>query len=284
MANRSYLYASDAIPDGTAKLAPRGLSECNYDIPLVHKLMVANAPRRVRSAIWNEHDIGIIANREGAAERATAFIAKLLEGEIADRDQLTGDLADMQQRLASTAATPYVLLEVGEILDMQGGDLAEGAQAVVDEIPALVARVDRAIAGNEEPWLAQLRTLSLEELNLGAWSEVLYFSFENTDATPTDDDDDDDDGDEEVAPAPKPAKPKATPTKMKARAKAAPSKSKKPMKAAPKAKATMKAKAKAKAKPKAAIAKAKAKAKSTPKPKRAAAKTTPKARRTAIAR
>src|SRR4051812_48216214 len=101
MANRSYLYACDGIPDGEAKLAPTGLSEYNYDVPLVHKLMIANNPRRVPSVIWDA-EVGIVADREGAAERVIAFAEKLLEAPVSDRDELTTELGDLKAVLAKT--------------------------------------------------------------------------------------------------------------------------------------------------------------------------------------
>ena len=85
MANRSYLYTCDDIPTADGKVKPRGLCEFNYGIPIVHKLMVASAPRVVRSAIWGEHDIGILGDRAGAVERTVAFVDKLSAGDVADR-------------------------------------------------------------------------------------------------------------------------------------------------------------------------------------------------------
>jgi len=41
MANRSNLYASDRLPEPGAVIAPVGLSEFEWEVPLVHKLMTA---------------------------------------------------------------------------------------------------------------------------------------------------------------------------------------------------------------------------------------------------
>lgn len=177
MANRSCLYASEFIPERDAPIAPIGLSEFEWDVPLAHKLMMAGAPERVQSAIWPAKRVGIIADRKGAAERVLAFYDKLLQGEVARRDDLEAQLAVMKAVLSKTPEPPYLLLEVGEIIDGQGGDLEVGVDAVIDEIKELAARVERALSGKEAAWLGTLRNEEREQLELGTWSNVLYFSF-----------------------------------------------------------------------------------------------------------
>lgn len=176
MANRSHLYTCDDIPPKDGFYA-RGLSEYNWDIPLVHKVMMANAPRVVRSAIW-ARDIGVLAERAGAFERTLAFFARIGEGELPARDGFDAELAEMRAFLDATPPTMYLLLEAGEIFDIMGGDLVEHARQLVVEIADLGARVDRAIAGGEAPWLAQLRANWQKAARPGWWSEVLYYSFE----------------------------------------------------------------------------------------------------------
>ncbi|WP_143140294.1 hypothetical protein [Nannocystis exedens] len=176
MANRSHLYTCDDIPPKDGFYA-RGLSECNREIPLVHKVMMANAPRVVRSAIW-ARDIGIVAERPGAFERTLAFFSRLGEGELAERDRFDAEAAKMRAFLDATPPTKYLLLEAGEIFSAMGGDLALRARQLVGEIVDLAPRVERAIAGVEEPWLAQLRANGQKAARPGWWSEVLYYSFE----------------------------------------------------------------------------------------------------------
>jgi|SRR5690606_33869754 len=175
MANRSHLYTCDEIP-GAASFYARGLSEYNWDIPLVHKLMMANAPRVVRSAIW-DHDIGILAEREGAFERVLAFFDKLAEGPLPERETFERELVQMRSFLAEAPATRYVLLEAGEIFDLLDGELVDHAHALVAEIAELAARVERAMACEEQAWLAELRANWQEQARPGWWSHVLYYSF-----------------------------------------------------------------------------------------------------------
>ncbi|MFY0538781.1 hypothetical protein [Nannocystis pusilla] len=84
----------------------------------------------------------------------------------------------MRTFLGATPPTRYLLLEAGEIFGVMGGDLVEHARRLVVEIAELGARVDRAIAGGEAPWLAQLRANWQKAARPGWWSEVLYYSFE----------------------------------------------------------------------------------------------------------
>jgi hypothetical protein len=176
MANRSHLYTCDEVPGGKGFYA-RGLSEYNWDIPLVHKLMVATSPRIVRSAIW-EHDIAILADRVGAFERALAFFDKLGQGDLGDRKEFDEELAQMKEFLATTPPSKFVLLEAGEILDLQGEDLNQLVTNLHAEISELATRASAAVAGQEDAWLAELRADWQEKARPGYWSDILYYSFE----------------------------------------------------------------------------------------------------------
>ena len=245
MANRSHIYTCDEVPGGKGFYA-RGLSEHNWDIPIVHKLMVGSNPRIVRSAIW-EHDVGILGDREGAFDRSIAFFDKLGEGELAERKDFDDELAQMKEFLASAPPSKYVLLEAGEILDLQDGELPELVAALHLEIPVLAARVVRAIAGQEDDWLNELRADWGEKARPGYWSDILYYSFSK---------------DAEEEPAAK-AKPATKAKKPAAKAKKPAAKAKKP---------AAKAKPATKAKKPAAKTKPAAKAKPTAKAKMPAAK------------
>ncbi|HUS27839.1 MAG TPA: hypothetical protein VMZ53_05005 [Kofleriaceae bacterium] len=179
MANRSYLYTCDQVPTDESTDAPRGLSELNYDIPLIHMLMAANNPRRVQSAIWSEHDIAILADREHAIERALAFADKVGAGTLDDRAAWDSDLAAMREFFAKVPPSKYVLLECGEIWEMQCDSLdaiKAAADKLVTDCQATGARVDRALAGKEDTWLDEVRTEWQRHFG-ASWSEHLYFSF-----------------------------------------------------------------------------------------------------------
>ncbi len=70
MANRSYVYSIDAIPaPGQAPKPIRSLTEFNYDVPRVHKILASAAPERCQSVIWPDHRVGVVASYAGGVER-----------------------------------------------------------------------------------------------------------------------------------------------------------------------------------------------------------------------
>ena len=77
MANRSYLYStnlpSDAAPDqGNRRIT--GISEWNYDIPLVYKILLSGNPRTCRSLIWKSDDrIALVGDYIAGAEKLLLF-------------------------------------------------------------------------------------------------------------------------------------------------------------------------------------------------------------------
>ncbi len=235
MANRSHIYTCDEVPGGRGFYA-RGLSEWNYEIPLAHKLMVGTSPRIVRSAIW-EHDIGILADREGAFERTIAFFDKLGEGELPDRQEFDDELAQMKEFLASTPPSKFILLEAGEILDMMDGELSQLIADLHAEIPSVVSRASAAVAGQDDDWLNELRANWADQARPGYWSDVLYYSFSNEGTGDNQADDDAEDAAEPVsaetpkAAAKKPAK-KAAKKKPAAKKPAKKAAAKKPAKKA----------------------------------------------------
>lgn len=169
MANRSYLYATDTIPTKGQPNPSYGLAEYNWDIPVVFKLMMANEPRRTASAIWN-HDIGIIADRRGAVDRVEAFAALLIDGHP-HADELKAQLEEMREVLRKTPPTKYLLLEVGEIVDLMDGELATNVEEVISGIADVVK-----LAADPKT-VAKWRKRKLDEMNLGYWSDVLYFDL-----------------------------------------------------------------------------------------------------------
>src|SRR6218665_2111035 len=81
MANRSYLYASNVVPGPDVKAQAHtvaGISEWNYDIPIVYKLLLSSNPRPCRSFICNTpHDIAMVGGYAPGVERLTAFLNRI---------------------------------------------------------------------------------------------------------------------------------------------------------------------------------------------------------------
>ncbi len=179
MANRSYLYAIDALPGVSRQgSAPRGLSEFNWSIPLAHKLFVGFEAQRVQSVIWPDHRIAIV----GDFERGARLVMGLLDavGQVAPTDPALDDaIAHTREFLTDPAHRGrYALLEAGEIFDLFDRDLEAQARELVElEIPALVVRAQGAIRGENDAWIKDLRRRWDEMLGIGFWSDVLYYSL-----------------------------------------------------------------------------------------------------------
>lgn len=176
MANRSHLYAADTLPaDGVRPLSVVGVSEHNWSIPLAHLLLVSFDTRVVPSMIWDQR-IGVA----GDYDRGAALLMRLLQvvGEGVD------DEADFLSVVATTKAqldkqrSKYLLLEAGEILDLDEEPLAQALERLVGEhIPSLAAHAEAAIAGENAEWLAVARGRWRENF-YSFYNDTLYYSFE----------------------------------------------------------------------------------------------------------
>ncbi|MET9724392.1 DUF7822 domain-containing protein [Streptomyces zaomyceticus] len=175
MANRSYLYSADSMPnDAGIPQQIRCVSEHNGDIPLAHQLMVGRGTTVVPSMIWNP-PIGIAADYAGGADLLRDLLRVVGKG-------LEGD-ADFAACVARTTAhlekqqAKYFVLETGEIVSMTGDDPAASVRRLASEdIPDAVARAEAAIAGRNDEWLASVRA-DWERHFASFYSEALYFSF-----------------------------------------------------------------------------------------------------------
>ncbi|MEU3481994.1 hypothetical protein AB0E66_28030 [Streptomyces sp. NPDC033753] len=177
MANRSYLYSADSMPNkAEVPKQIRCISEHNWDIPLAHKLMVGRGTTIVPSMIWNP-PIGIAADyADGAALLRDLLhaVGKGLEDDTEFADCVAKTTAHLEKQQAK-----YFILETGEIVSMSGDDPAESVQHLASEdIPDAVAKAEAAIAGQNDDWLASVRA-DWQKHFASFYSETLYFTFPN---------------------------------------------------------------------------------------------------------
>ncbi len=175
MANRSYLYSADSMPNETE--IPQGIrciSEHNWDIPLAHKLMVGRGTTIVPSMIWNP-PIGIAADYAGGAALLLDLlgaVGKGLEGDAEFAECVARTTAHLEKQQAK-----HFVLETGEIVSMTDDDPVESVRRLVSaDIPDAVARAEAAIAGRNDHWLAAVRN-DWQSHFASFYSEALYFSF-----------------------------------------------------------------------------------------------------------
>lgn len=175
MANRSYLYSADSMPNEAEIPKPvRCISEHNWDIPLAHKLLVGRGTTIVPSMIWNP-PIGIAAEYAGGAALLGDLLRAVGRG-LEDDAEFAACVAGTTAHLAKQQAK-YFVLETGEIVSMTDDDPAESVRRLVSsEIPAAVAEAEAAIAGRNDAWLASVRS-DWQRHFASFYGDALYFSF-----------------------------------------------------------------------------------------------------------
>ena len=187
MANRSYLFASPFVPGpDPEKDDPRqvqGISERNYDIPLVYQLLVSADVQLCRSMIWTDMaEPTALSGRAGAGiDRLQRLLARIDHPSVAPlRDQALGFLSRHADR------DGYFVLECAEILDMGDEPLGEQAARLLRDVQHIDAEIEAAIARlapKKKNFWERIFTPSqqsieapLRELGLGYWSDTLYYS------------------------------------------------------------------------------------------------------------
>ena len=163
MANRSYLYASDMVPARDVDPTKRrmiGISEWNYDIPVVYKLLSSGNPQACISSIWKiDPKIAVVGEFAAGLDRLTKFLDRLPK-------QLIQTLREETIQFLSlpTNRRKYFVLECGEIFDMQGGNLEDQNTALLREIQ----QFNPDVVTSEE---------GITALGLDNWSNILYFDL-----------------------------------------------------------------------------------------------------------
>jgi len=170
MSNRCELYACDGDPN-IYDIAPRGVCEHVADVALVQLIMIARGARAVTSQLFEDR-LAVLADSSGAAERALAFVDKLGEGDVAEPEDFAAAVEQMRNLLATTSLGRFLLLEVGEVLDTD-----DGIQELIGSLADLDAQVERALAGEENAWLDELRQ-TWQDTVMPWWASSLYYSFD----------------------------------------------------------------------------------------------------------
>ena len=163
MANRSYLYAVDILPAPGEKRPPaKGVSEWNWDIPLVHKVLLSGDPQLRSSIIWESDEVFAVAGDYAAGvANLAAFLGELRHPEA---DVQAAEALEWLQD--PVRARKYLWLEAAEIFDMdEDRGLKESAEALLAEV------------GSD--WSGVAATVPAGQLaaatGAGSWSEVLYY-------------------------------------------------------------------------------------------------------------
>lgn len=187
MADRSYLYSTNDLPDSPAwseKKAFHGIAEFGYDIPLIFKILLTGSPMACRSSIWETPEkLAIAGDYSVGLENLTRYLDRITDSEA--RPLIDESLEFLR---APRQARRHFILECGEIFDLTKGSLAEKNLKLLAEIQDIGARIDHlpvpVRAASQQGFLSKLFKLQAPnplsqfyEIGLGAWSELLYFDF-----------------------------------------------------------------------------------------------------------
>jgi hypothetical protein len=175
VANRSYLYSVDAVPDDDAPPGEiRCISQHKSRIPLAHRLLAGRNTFRCASMIWNG-DVGIVGDFAGGVDLLDGFLTVLGAGEVAEPERYAATVTATREFLAARWGR-YTLLECGEILELYADDPEAEVVEIVAEIGEAAALADAARAGAETPWLTDLRANWPREFD-SFYSDHLFYSF-----------------------------------------------------------------------------------------------------------
>jgi hypothetical protein len=178
MANRSYLYSIDfdsTNEERTENNKVCGLSEYNYMIPLVFKIMVSQDSRLSKSIIWdNDKPIAIIGDFLKGREKLFGFLDELLKMDLFDKKELEKRVQETKGYLNDkNHENKYTILECGEIFDMEEGTIDEHNEKLYKEE---ILKIDETI----KKCVNKLKKMEDDEkwefLGIDYWVNVLYYS------------------------------------------------------------------------------------------------------------
>ena len=193
MANRSYLYTTNHLPESPEwekTMDLHSISEWNYDIPVAFKLLLAGNPIAVKSSIWESPEkIAIAGDFRAGLAALYEYLARL--------PHQAETLVIETKAFLSKASNErkYFILECGEIFDMEEGtpevknlELIEEIKLLsngIQSIPVPKPAVHDGTKGGSFDKLSGRKRKSPKSdplkpfygLGLSNWSNILYFQF-----------------------------------------------------------------------------------------------------------
>lgn len=169
MANRSYLYSLDIFPN---YMKPRaiGLSESEYSIPLIYRILVSSAPQATESILFSgQEKIAITADYDGGVRKLEEFFSKLPEEYKEKADNVIKFLKDYKNRQL------YIHLECAEIFVMEAesdDELEKKNAELVEEIKNIDEEIKKALKRIHYDG----DTFDVRELEAEYWTNTLYFT------------------------------------------------------------------------------------------------------------
>lgn len=148
MANRSYLYSINfdkTIENRQENDKIIGLSEYSYNIPISYKILVSQDTKLSHSIIWDyENPIAIQGNFQKGKQKLFLFLEKLKNENIFDSEELEKYITDTKTFIENNELE-NVILECGEIYEMNDEDLEIQNQQLFDEIYNINNTIDNLL-------------------------------------------------------------------------------------------------------------------------------------------
>jgi len=183
MANRSYLYVTDADPRGTQHGHIHALSEWNWDVPLSHLILASGNPAMCRSQAW-EYDgpIAVCGDFAVGRQRLYDFLDLVQQRGILPTGQFEEVIIQTHDALdAHCGEGLFTLLEPGEILELMASEVdsleglnrSEVYSAIPDEseFPGLVENLAYLASegDTDEIW---------KQLGVQNWTKLSWLGLE----------------------------------------------------------------------------------------------------------
>ena len=181
MANRSYLYSYYSKADKKY----RDLSEQNYDIPLVHLILVGIETEVCNSALWEVDSAIAIRGQAASARELLLRFFDWLTPQLGQ--EFSEQVAEVKEiLLKENRQGTHYHLEPGEVYELMGLSVEEmNLQALEDAAEAaLICQVIKELMAVEGSTIADTDNELLKripdnwQVELGLYfSEVLYYHF-----------------------------------------------------------------------------------------------------------
>lgn len=203
MANRSYLYSIDFMPEPNLSKKGKkitGISEWNYGIPIIYKILLSGQPQTCNSLIWDEPEgIALIGSYDQGLSNLKKFFTRI---DLPEAQKLIDEALGFLEHPDNK--NKYFLLECGEIFDIDmEPSIPEQNLLLLDEIKNINPKIEIALQSLVPPKIEEPtpplgffekifgkravpeevpeydQSQALHSLGFGNWTNVLYFSFDN---------------------------------------------------------------------------------------------------------
>ena len=138
MANRSYLYSFSEEKDGKTKVFD--ISEQNYEIPIIYKILVSANTKVVPSKLFDD-SLALVGDAQAGRKKLNAFFKKLHKEKAFDEAELSYLEEEFQNHL-DKYTLDYFLFEPVEVISMD----EENTDKAVKKIAQKIKNYDQMIA------------------------------------------------------------------------------------------------------------------------------------------